>query len=30
VISLAGSEFFKSEKLGYSYAEKKIIYGDIE
>jgi hypothetical protein len=30
VISLAESEFFTFEKLGYSYAEKKITYGDIE
>ncbi len=30
VISLVESEFVKSEKVGYSYAEKKITYGDIE
>ena len=30
VMSLAESEFVKSEKAGYSYAEKKITYGDIE
>jgi transposase len=28
--SLAESEFVKSEKTGYSYAQKKITYGDIE
>jgi transposase len=30
VMSLAESEFVKSEKIGYSYAQKKITYGDIE
>jgi hypothetical protein len=30
VKSLAESEFVKSEKTGYSYAQKKITYGDIE
>ncbi|MEA5627212.1 IS1634 family transposase [Nostoc sp. UHCC 0251] len=30
VRSLAESEFVKSEKTGYSYAQKKINYGDIE
>jgi len=30
VMSLAESEFVKSEKSGYSYAQKKINYGDIE
>jgi transposase len=30
VMSLAELEFVKSEKAGYSYAEKKITYGDIE
>ena len=30
VISLAESEFVKSEKSGYSYAQRKITYGDIE
>ena len=28
VMSLAESEFVKSEKSGYSDAERKIIYGD--
>ncbi|MBG1261355.1 hypothetical protein [Nostoc commune] len=30
VMSLAESEFVKSEKTGYSYAQKKITYGNIE
>jgi len=30
VLSLAELEFVKSEKAGYSYAENKITYGDIE
>jgi transposase len=30
VMSLTESEFVKSEKSGYSYAQKKINYGDIE
>lgn len=30
VMSLAESEFVKSERIGYSYAQKKITYGDIE
>lgn len=30
VMSLAESEFVKSEKTGYSFAQKKITYGDIE
>ena len=30
VMSLAESEFVKSEKSGYSYAQRKITYGDIE
>jgi transposase len=30
VMSLAESEFVKSEKKGYSFAQKKITYGDIE
>jgi transposase len=30
VMSLAESEFVKSEKPGYSYVQKKITYGDIE
>jgi transposase len=29
VMSLAESEFVKSEKSGYSYAQRKITYGDI-
>ena len=29
-MSLAESEFVKSKKAGYSYAQKKVTYGDIE